>query len=132
MEDKIKHTPLPWKVDDDKENHHVIIVAPWSDVVTPGNTSTFGDYRGAYISKSEWNSGVPTHAQALDNSQFIVEACNNYYSLKEQNEKLREAMVYAQEDLESYFNGGDSKFIKDANNWLKEALLSTPLKEENN
>jgi len=70
---KTKHTEGKWKVDDSSE-YNISVVSPWTQVVTPANTMTFGDYRGALICEMHYNSGVPTKEQALANAKLIASA----------------------------------------------------------
>lgn len=41
------------------------------------------------------------------------------YQITEEAIEQAENVKYAQEELQSYQDGGDSKFIRDANNYLK-------------
>lgn len=76
-----KHTKGNWKVDDSIE-YEISIVSPWSAEVRPGDTPTFGDYRGAIICKMDYNSGVPTKKQALANARLIAAAPDMFEALK--------------------------------------------------
>jgi len=69
----MKYIPGKWKVDN---NLHadIVVYAPWSENVKPGNTATFGDYRGAHICYLTYNSGVPTKEQAKANALLIASA----------------------------------------------------------
>jgi hypothetical protein len=64
------HTKGNWKVDESTPNT-ITVVSPWSQKVKPGNTSVFGDYRGAHICEMHWNTGVPTKETAMANARII-------------------------------------------------------------
>jgi hypothetical protein len=105
----MKHTPGPWEVSQEIPNS-VVIIALWSDKVTPGNTATFGDYRGAHICELEYNSGVPTKEQAEANACLIaaapdlLEACKN----------ALESVKYAQNNTGADFMFNTSEILKQA------------------
>jgi hypothetical protein len=69
----MNYTKGNWKVDKTTPNT-ISVVSPWSKEVTPENTMTFGDYRGALICEMHYNSGVPTKEQALANAKLIAAA----------------------------------------------------------
>lgn len=77
-----KHTEGKWEVNEDSP-YKIVVVSPWSDKVKPGNTPTFADYRGAHICYIEFNTGVPTKAQAEANARLIAAAPELLEALKE-------------------------------------------------
>jgi len=78
------HTPGPWVTDTDDGLTQVSVHAPWGENVRPGDSATFGDYRGAMICAAQFlHSGVPTKEQAVANAQLIAAAPDMYEALKE-------------------------------------------------
>lgn len=84
----MRHTQGEWKIDVSSQNE-IVIFSPWSKEVTPGNTATFGDYRGAHVCSIAYNSGVPTKEQALANAQLIASAPELLEALKKSREILK-------------------------------------------
>lgn len=84
-----KHTPLPWKLRDSHEENYEIVKA---------ESGKIGRIVIAEISDQNYDYGK-------SNGEFIVEAVNNYYSLKEQNQKLREAIKTQNETLKAVISG---------------------------
>ena len=70
---EIKHSPLPWAIIDRSGD---------------GKVSFLGDKDDELVSQIDLDHNM----NGDENEQFIVEACNNYYRLKEQNKKLLSAL----------------------------------------
>lgn len=88
---EIKHTPLPWVAD----------IRTGCAAIYPENRSDDSNglnrHQDRNILYSDKGSAFNGDHFIMDeetkgNVTFIVEACNNYYKLKEQNEKLKEAL----------------------------------------
>jgi hypothetical protein len=69
-QEEVKHTPLPWKADDKN----------WLSI--NDGTDGFGNLVCQTNGKGREESDA--------NRAFILEACNNYYSLKSQLQQLQE------------------------------------------
>lgn len=85
-----KMSPLPWKYDGDGFDSESAI-----DFDTDGYTVMTEDCEP--ICEIDYRAD---DSEAEANAQYIVEACNNYTALKEQNTRLREAI----EGLQSAVN----------------------------
>lgn len=68
-----KYTAGEWKVDMSEE-FIIRVISPWSKDITPNNTSTFADYRGAHICDIHYNTGVPKKGTALANAKLIAKS----------------------------------------------------------
>ena len=75
-------TPGCWKVDT-SIIYEVSVVSPWSAENSPANSAVYGDYRGGIICTANWNTGVPTKAQAIANLRLISAASELLESLQE-------------------------------------------------
>lgn len=78
---EIKHTPLPWRMSfEEDEKKWYILTSAGSEICQIARKVT--EVKGDEM-----------HNPTSQNADLIVEACNNYYKLKEQNEKLKEALI---------------------------------------
>ncbi len=75
MEAIVKHTPGPWKIDDDKDCT-LTIVAPWSADVKPASAVGYGDYLGIHIAKIDHqnDNACVSKNQAIANAALIAAA----------------------------------------------------------
>lgn len=114
--DEIKHSPLPWKM----------VEHNWSDR-SIYSASELLPVCGNYISHDEMTDEEQWQyeSKAIVNLQFIVEACNNYYRLKEQNEMLLKAAKEVERFADQYMkNGSNSVYLMKAIIDISEAIKS--------
>lgn len=76
---EIKHTPLPWIKRQLHDDGDFFLESPKDQIGKPYGQEILGDDYFSDLSKEA-------------DCDFVLEACNNYYKLKEQNEKLKEAL----------------------------------------
>lgn len=77
------HSPLPWT----KVEHN------WRD--TSIYSSKDSGQKHVCISSNDEESTEEDMIERDANVNFILEACNNYYSLQSENQRLREALLLA-------------------------------------
>ena len=78
---EIKHTSLPWRLS---------YIQPGPICIGIQRGDTYGEMVCNTILPDTDEEYEKTKDDIEGNMKFIVEACNNYYKLKEQNEKLKE------------------------------------------
>lgn len=76
---EIKHTPLPWIKRQLHDDGMFFLESSKEQIGKPYGQEILGDDYFGDLSKEA-------------DCDFILEACNNYYKLKEQNKKLKEAL----------------------------------------
>ncbi|MCX8129799.1 MAG: hypothetical protein N3I35_06835 [Clostridia bacterium] len=86
-----EHSPLPWRTYPHINSRHYII-----DNYTTGLVAA--------------DCGVETNKYSKANAEYIVEACNNYPALKQENDKLKEAFKECLDDILSEGYKGYEKY----------------------
>lgn len=82
QQEVMRHTPTPWEIDATTDK--VQLIAPWSSANRPGESETFGDYRGALVAEFPFvgtDGAVPTEAQARTNAEHVRRAVHNHDAL---------------------------------------------------
>lgn len=98
---EIKHTPLPWIAD---VRSGCAGIYPESRKDETNGLERYHDRNIMYTNKGQqFITDQGKHwimdEEDQENVKFIAEACNNYYKLKEQNEKMKEALEKIQNPI---------------------------------
>lgn len=81
--EEIKHTPLPWHLDDNFKGE------------SPHRLILFGCGHRVALCYKEGVTGYPDETEAKANAEFIVTAVNSYYQLQAGLVKAKEALIMA-------------------------------------